>query len=177
MAGPASQQDVMEEHSVSGATTTRCHLTSAHTISWGLQSPIVPDPSCPRDPTPAGWRGRHGPSRMRDDVRARQLSGPPHKLNVPTLSHPEEEAGSRRRRRRRKGDSREKSPGPCPPHTEADAAGVARPPLPPRLRQLFIFNPVGSEMLSHSTTSYQSQIISITCLLTLAATQLAAHKK
>lgn len=32
-------------------------------------------------------------------------------------------------------------------------------------------------MLSHSTTSYQSQIISITCLLTLAATQPAARKK
>ena len=66
---------------------------------------------------------------------------------------------------------------PRAPHTEADAAGVAQPPLPPRLQQMFIFSPVGSEMLSHSATSYQSQIISITCLLTLTATQPAARNK
>lgn len=136
----------------------------------------MPEPSSP-------W-GRESDTAPRERKMTQGHASSPgphaeHKTEAPTLSRPEEEADSRRRRKRRGGGSRGKSLGPCPAaHTEADAAGVAQPPLPPRLRQMFIFNPVGSEMLSHSATSYQSQIISITCLLTLPpATQPAACKK
>lgn len=175
-AGPTSQQDVMEERSVSGTATAWCGPPGAHAIRWGLWSPVMPEPSSP-------W-GRESDTAPRERKMTQGHASSPgphaeHKTEAPTLSRPEEEADSRRRRKRRGGGSRGKSLGPCPAaHTEADAAGVAQPPLPPRLRQMFIFNPVGSEMLSHSATSYQSQIISITCLLTLPpATQPAACKK
>lgn len=120
----------------------------------------MPDPS-------RRWDGEADTTpRMRDDSRARQFSRSraEHTLDTPTLSQPEEEEEE---------ESRDPS-SPTAPHTEAVAAGLAPPPLPPRRRQMFIFSPVGSEMLSHAVTSYQTQIIAITCLATI---QPAARKR